>query len=347
MCQDHGTESMQLFVCQRQRYLKDYVAEAHEWGQAREQTALDMESDWALVCRTAGKECPHGDGCTYNAAALSFFQANGDSISREELGVALRNILLTGPSKTTRAPMIIGPTNSGKSTLILPFDELFGFSRVFHKPALGSSFALRNILKNKRFLLWDDFRPVEYGQKTVPVTTFLSLFQGQPFEVQVSQSFNDGNVDFEWHRGCVLTAKAASLWQPMPGVDDEDIRHMKSRLLLFHCNATIKSLKDTMPCPTCMCKWIVDAATKHDSRAVLAPGPPQVQVGDLAGMAELAEAAKLPFAKRSILESQIIAMGAVHVKELVPADWESLPAFGQLLPFEQRRLLAALPKDHN
>ena len=120
--------------------------------------------------------------------------------------------------------MIIGPTNSGKSTLVLPFDELYGFAHVFHKPALGSSFALRNLLKEKKFLFWDDFRPVEYGQRTVPVTTFLSLFQGQPFEVQMSQSFNDGNTDFEWHKGCVLTGKAKDLWKPLPGVDEED-RH--------------------------------------------------------------------------------------------------------------------------
>ena len=63
------------------------------------------------------------------------------------------------------------------------------------------------MVKGKRFLLWDDYSPVEYGQKTVPVSTFLSLFQGQPFEVQLSQAFNDGNVDFQWRRGCVLTAK--------------------------------------------------------------------------------------------------------------------------------------------
>ena len=201
--QDHGAEQMQLFVHQRQRNLKDFVAEAMQWGSAREQAAAERQSEWSTLCAAADKSCPHGTACSYAEAAEAFFAANAASLSRVELAVALRNILLYGPSKTTRAPMIIGPTNSGKSTLVLPFDELFGFAQVFHKPALGSSFALRNILKEKKFLFWDDFRPVEYGQRTVPVTTFLSLFQGQPFEVQVSQSFNDGNIDFEWHRGCV------------------------------------------------------------------------------------------------------------------------------------------------
>ena len=44
------------------------------------------------------------------------------------------------------------PTNSGKSTLVLPFDELYGFAHV-SQPALGSSFALRNLLKEKSYLI--------------------------------------------------------------------------------------------------------------------------------------------------------------------------------------------------
>eukprot|EP00959_Pyramimonas_sp_CCMP1952_P313882 6570775-Pyramimonas_sp.AAC.1 len=65
----------------------------------------------------------------------------------------------------------------------MPFDKLFGQSNVLHKPALGSKFALRNITKgNMRFIFWDDYRPVEYAQKTVEVATFLSLFTGHPFE---------------------------------------------------------------------------------------------------------------------------------------------------------------------
>ena len=173
--QDHGTEQMQLFVHQRQRNLKDFVAEAMQWGSAREQAAAERQSEWSTLCAAADKSCPHGTACSYAEAAEAFFAANAASLSRVELAVALRNILLHGPSKTTRAPMIIGPTNSGKSTLVLPFDELFGFAQVFHKPALGSSFALRNILKEKKFLFWDDFRPVEYGQRTVPGHNFSQL----------------------------------------------------------------------------------------------------------------------------------------------------------------------------
>lgn len=343
--QDHGTEQMQLFVHQRQRNLKDFVAEAKQWGSAREQAAAERQSEWSTLCAAADKSCPHGTACSYAEAAEAFFAANAASLSRVELAVALRNILLYGPSKTTRAPMIIGPTNSGKSTLVLPFDELFGFAQVFHKPALGSSFALRNILKEKKFLFWDDFRPVEYGQRTVPVTTFLSLFQGQPFEVQVSQSFNDGNIDFEWHRGCVLTAKAKDLWKPLPGVDDEDIKHMKSRLLLFTCTETIPALKATAPCAVCLSKWVRAGALEHDgAEALRAPILPSTshEENKLAGMDELASKARLPDSKAKDLADELMSLGALHVAELSRTDWESLNAFERLLPFERRRLLASL-----
>ena len=106
--------------------------------------------------------------------------------------------MINGPSKTTRVPMIVGPSNSGKTTVVKPFDKLLGFRNVHHKPALGSSCALRNIVKDKKFLLWDDYNPVLFaqpnknGQATVPVSTFLSLFQGQPFEVHFRKPSTTG-----------------------------------------------------------------------------------------------------------------------------------------------------------
>ena len=344
--QDHGSEATQVFVSNRQKHLKEYLAEAHEWGQARAQAALDQETDWELVCRHASQDCPCGVSCTYAAAAQAFFEANATTLSQMDLAVALRKVLLGGPSKTARAPMLVGPTNSGKSTIVLPFDDVFGFGRVFHKPALGSAFALRNIVKGKRFLLWDDYRPVEYGQRTIPVSTFLSLFQGQPFEVQVSQAFNDGNVDFQWRRGCVLTAKDESLWDCLPGVCEEDVRHMKSRLHLFRCTATVKYLKDTSPCAVCLCRWIHDACREHDSLPILAPpicnGATSSAQPALSGLPELAARAQLPEAHAKKLEEEILSLGAVHVKELLATDWRSLVSFNGMRPFEQRRLLAAL-----
>ena len=44
---------------------------------------------------------------------------------------------------------------------------------------------------------------------------------------------------------CLLTAKVPDLWKPLPGVDEEDIRHMKRRVLIFNCTETIAQLKET------------------------------------------------------------------------------------------------------
>ena len=68
-------------------------------------------------------------------------------------------------------------------------------------------------------MFWDDYRPVEYAQeKTVPVAAYLSRFIDKPPEVQVSQSFHDGNLDVQWNRGVVFTAKQEGLWTTTPKV---------------------------------------------------------------------------------------------------------------------------------
>jgi hypothetical protein len=222
-----------------------------------------------LVCSAAESQCEHGSECAYAKSAAGLFERNAGVLSKEALAVAVRNVIINGPSKTTRVPLLVGPTNTGKSTLLLPVDKLFGFACVFHKPVLGSKFALRNLLKNKRFIFWDDYRPTEYAAETVPTTTFLSLFQGQPFEVAVSQSFSDGNVDFEWRRGALMTAKEQGLWKVMAPVTQEDVLHMQSRVEVFRCTAQVAKLKTTDACPCCMAKWICAGATAHDARVTL------------------------------------------------------------------------------
>ena len=346
--QDHGTAEMQVFVHAQQRKLADFLQEAAEWGKARSEAAAEKDLDWDLVCRTAQDVCPHDGSCTYAAAVQAFFSANAASVSQQELATALRAIIRSGPSKTTRVPLVAGPTNSGKTTILLPFDDLFGFKHVFHKPALNSKFALRNLLKEKRFLFWDDYRPVEYAQETLPVTAFLSLFQGRPLEVQVSQAFNDGNVDFEWHRGCVMTAKSEGLWVPYGGVSQEDVRHMQSRVHVFTATATICHLQDTEPCKQCMCAWIHDAAAQHDAaqvvRVVAPPGAlePASEAVGVAGLAALCVQARLPAQKMQRIDAELYSLGALRVTELAVEDWRRLQSWGELLPFEQRRLLSAV-----
>jgi hypothetical protein len=57
---------------------------------------------------------------------------------------------------------------------------------------------------------------------TVPVTDFLAMFCGQPFNIQVSQSFNDGHPDMEYHRGAAMTAKEEGLWDPIGSEDGRE-----------------------------------------------------------------------------------------------------------------------------
>ena len=116
----------------------------------------------------------------------------------------------------------------------------------------GHQDAHHNNVLHPRLLGEPYARPVEYATETIPVTTMLSLCQGAPFEVQVSQSFNDGNVDFEWRRGAVWTAKANGLWTPSGDVTPEDVEHIQSRVDQHLVTATVKTLKATPPCAICM-----------------------------------------------------------------------------------------------
>lgn len=341
--QDHGTYAAQDFVHKNQRQLPAFLQDAQDWAAARDEAVKEGESDWTLLCRAADASCPHGASCSYAAAAAQVFERNKETLSLEDLAHSLRQVILCGPSKTTRTPLLVGPTNSGKTTLVLPFDKLFQFQRVFHKPALGSKFALRNISKDKRFLFWDDFHPVRYAQETLPTATLLSLFTGLPFEVQRSQSFHDGNEDFEWKHGAVVTAKETGLWDAYGSVSAEDVEHLRSRFEVFRVTNKVQNLKDTEPCPCHMARWIRDGAAARDARAALQPQPqPQQAVAsEVGGFADLAGRAQLPPATAAALLRELQQLGAVHVRELTRADWEGLQAWSLLRPFEQRRLTQA------
>ena len=266
--QEHGTPTAQAFVSRQQRRLNEFIEDAHEWAGAKTEAVAETLIDWEILCMAAGRPCPHGPGrCSYAQAVGEIFQKNAETVSPQRLACALRAVLRHGPSKTCRVPLLVGASNTGKSTMLYPVDDLFGPKHVFHKPALGSTFALRNIAKKKRFIFWDDFRPVEFAHKdTIPVPTFLSLFIGKETEIQVSQSFNDGNLDVAWRRGAVFTAKGEGLWTPTAKISAEDVRHLKNRVEEFRFDHVFETLHDVESCAPCMARWIV-----HYSGTAAAP----------------------------------------------------------------------------
>ena len=132
-------------------------------------------------------------------------------------------------------------------------------------------------LKGKRFLCWDDFRPVEYAAaKTVPVDTFLSLFQGQPIEVAVSQAFHDGNEDVAWRRVAAMTAELDGLWDRLGGVDREDIRHMQSRVQQFVARHQLcqRQFLDVPKCKESFAYWLLRDAAAFAARRHRQPHGP-------------------------------------------------------------------------
>ena len=279
--QEKGSAGMQSFVNRNQRRLDDLVSEAFEWAAAPSATKAEQETDWAMVARLAQGSCAcGGGGCVWWAAAQAFFERN-DQIDRLLLAAALRKVICEGPSKTGRVPMIVGPTNAGKSTILDPLYNVFGRKAVFNKPKLGASCPLANLNKKKRFIFFDDYPPVEYAalpreNPTVAVTTFLAMFQRQPFDVQVSQSFNDGHPELVWKRGAAMTAKEYGLWEPIGLVSREDIRHMQSRVMQFRATVSMphEDLAEVPNCAHSFARWlVVDSAAYAANHALrVSPG---------------------------------------------------------------------------
>ncbi|CAE8624319.1 unnamed protein product [Polarella glacialis] len=267
--QGFGSQQMQLFIARAQRKLADHISDAWEWDAARSKALEEEQSEWNLLEALAMGLCS-GTSCDWRAGASEFFARNAHTINEGELAAALARVIKSGPSKTARVPLITGPTNAGKSTILDPIDEVFGAASVFHTPALGSSMALSNLVtKPKKFIFLDDYRPVEFATvprrpcPTIPLVTFLKLMGGQWFEVQVSQSFNNGNVDCRWTKGVAMTAKLDGLWDPTPVVSQEDIRHMQSRVHQFTASAQIETPMREMPkCKYCFAAWLLEAASR-------------------------------------------------------------------------------------
>jgi hypothetical protein len=140
-----------------------YIEDAYEWNTANAVAEAERVTDWEMVLKARDSRCSHGCcGCSYATAVQEIFERNAATLSPQRLAAALRNVIQNGPSKTCRVPFLVGPSNTGKSTLLYPFDELYGAVNVVHKPALGSTFGLRNVVKKqKRLIFWDDYCPVQ------------------------------------------------------------------------------------------------------------------------------------------------------------------------------------------
>ena len=349
-----GTTAMQLFVTQNQRLLNDYIEDAYEWSSARAAAEKEDLTDWALLCVAAETDCKHGSQCRYKQVAQEILYHNRVNFEAGHLANSIRKIIHMGPCKEARVPFLVGPTNTGKSTLVDSVDNLFHWQQVFHLPADNDpKFGLRNWVKNKRFVYFDEFSPVEYAAaKVITPTTFKKAFGGKYFEIQCPKNWSDGNKDFKWNRGVIFTNKVEGLWDPVRGVSAEDIRHMQSRVEMFNfthqfvrpCSATGHC--DAVPeCRYCFAKWIVEACADFDAKQVVQMHP-VLPVGggdDISGLSLLFQRAHIPQRLRVALSADIAALGAADATELTQADWQDLPSWPQLKAFERRRILHFAP----
>ena len=207
---------------------------------------------------------------------------NGEApgVDRQRLAACLRAVIQHGPAKTRRVPLLTGPSNTGKSTILDPVRCVFGWGAVLNKPKIGATCPLSKLPRGKRFIYFDDYRPVEYAaaprdNPTVSVTTFLSLFQGQPTDIQVSQSFHDGHPEMAWARGCAMTAKEIGLWEARGIVTPEEVCHVKSRVDQFPARHVIPrgDFVDVPLCSESWARWVVCDSMAYAARPAPRPLP--------------------------------------------------------------------------
>jgi hypothetical protein len=286
--QDHGSQACQLYCLRNQKRLPELLAGAIQWRDAKQQRALEQETDWALVQRLARSSCSCSGPCNWWMAAGDFFQRNAATVDRDLLAAALANVICHGPSKTARVPLLAGVTNAGKSLIFDPVINVFGRDAVDFCPAQGASMALSSLVTSKtaRFIYWDEYSPVEFASRpsrspTVPAVTFKKLFAGQFLRIQVSQAHHDGNPDFKWTRGAALTAPLEGLWDVVKPVTKEDVRHMQSRVIQFDANVAIAGPLQTVPhCAESWCKFVVQCASAYAARVATVPAALQPEIED-------------------------------------------------------------------
>ena len=205
----------------------------------------------------------------------------------------------------------------------------------------------------KRFLYLDEFNPVEFAstperKPTLPKTTIKKLLAGQSLEVQVSQSFNNGNADVRWQYGAAITAKLAGLWEPTNVVSAEDIKHFQTRVYQFNVLVPIRGdLKDTPLCAASWCQWVVKDASAFANRrsSIVRAVVDQVDEdvdptsGKVDGFDEIMLQAAIPQPVRIGLKRDVDELGAVHIRELTEDDWKNLSSWANLRPLQQRRIM--------
>ena len=357
--QKQASQESRRWVSRNQNQLPDLLKQAKQWRDAPEDAQRDAETEWALIQRLSKEPCQcEGGVCKWDKAAAGFFQRNHQSIDEEYFWHCLARIITEGPSKTVRVPLLAGPSNSSKSTLLDPIDLVFGPENVQHRPDLGASMPLVNLTKaNKRFWCLDEFQLLEYAttprpplKPTIPVTTMLKVLSGQHLEVAASQSFNNGNPDTRWCKGIAITSKVKDLWEVRPGITEEDISHLKNRVEQFTATVALKKkdLRTTPPCKFSFCQRLVQQSAAFASRVsavVLPVGDDRQQQRDshdaeaLHGMDWLQQKAFLRESVVPMLTAELRSLGVLSIQEMMRDDWLGLASWPSLQPFEQRWLL--------
>ena len=360
-----GSRQAQALARERQDELAEFVVGAHERSVAPEGSATERLSDVEMVAQAARSPRPHPGPCPWDTARRETFARNPSASEAAMYGLLYR-VIESGPSKVDRVPLLCGPSNSGKTMLFAPVDDVFGPGRVYHAPACRGSYPLMGLTeKKRRFAFLDEFSPVWHASQRngVDAATQLLLVQGARFEVPMAKNFYKGNRDMAWEHGVCVTAPKEGLWSPPANaeihVTQEQVAHLKNRFAVFalDCSIPPRGIREVPNCGPCFARRITRAAAQSAQSRPGAGGPACYEVAVLRAAAPgasqgeelfLAEtfrgeiAAQMAAASLSRFTPQILEwceeMGAATIQEIKDNVEMLVRPLGGLRPLEAARL---------
>lgn len=215
--------------------------------------------------------------CDGQLAKFQFDALKRNDVSVPEYCESISNALLYGAMKDNNIGLV-GPSNTGKTSMLKPIEEIFGIDNVFTSPQAGCSFPLLS-LPGKSVVLLNDYR-----SNTVPWQDALIWFEGLRFIIARPRNLTKSDVLYVEQAPIFMTSGDV-----LEGRNRSQTEMMSNRFKYFHFTRTVTNRKARVPsCARCYLRFLeqysTDLSLFEKIKSYTAPVPKSRPPGMSAGM---------------------------------------------------------------
>lgn len=194
------------------------------------------------------KPCVEKCGGLWLTAAIKTLQDN--DIGRKEFSAVVIRLLREGRKKYTNI-LIIGPTNCGKTFMLLPLTVIY---KCFENPA-STSFAWVGV-ENEEIILLNDLR---WSPNLITWNNFLLLLEGQPLHFPAPKSHYCKDIFFDKDTPIFATSSKRISLVKGGMLLEKETEMMSVRWHVFEFTHQIppQHQRDIPPCGTCFAKLLL------------------------------------------------------------------------------------------